>query len=65
MIIDHGDGYMSLYAHAEGLYREVGEMVERNEVIAMVGDSGGSRKAKTYFEIRQKGQPLDPEKWCG
>ena len=64
MIIDHGDGYMSLYAHAEGLYKEVGEMVERNEVIAMVGDSGGSREAKTYFEIRQKGQPLNPEKWC-
>ena len=65
MIIDHGDGYMSLYAHAEGLYKEVGERVEQNEVIAMVGDSGGSRKAKTYFEIRRKGQPLNPEKWCG
>lgn len=65
MIIDHGDGYMSLYAHAEGLYKEVGEMVEQNEVIAMVGDSGGSREAKIYFEIRQKGKPLNPEKWCG
>ena len=64
MIIDHGEGYMSLYAHAEGLYKEVGEMVEENEVIAMVGDFGASKEANIYFEIRQKGQPLNPQKWC-
>lgn len=64
LIIDHGDGFMSLYAHAEGLHKEVGEAVELGEVIASVGDSGGATQPNLYFEIRRQGAPVDPADWC-
>lgn len=64
MIIDHGDGYMSLYGHNQALYKETGEWVEAGEVIASVGRSGGQDQAGLYFEIRHNGKPIDPAKWC-
>lgn len=64
-IVDHGENYMSLYAHAEGLYKKIGENVTRGEVIAIVGDSGDVDNPKLYFEIRQNGAPVDPSVWCG
>lgn len=64
LIIDHGDGYMSLYAHNQSLHREVGEWVTANEIISTVGNSGGQFKSALYFEIRQQGKPTDPRKWC-
>lgn len=64
IIIDHGDGYMSLYGHNESLYRETGDWVEPGEVIATVGDSGGQEQSGLYFEIRKDGKPSDPVRWC-
>jgi septal ring factor EnvC (AmiA/AmiB activator) len=64
IIIDHGDGYMSLYGHNQSLYLETGDWVEPGEVIATVGDSGGLERAGLYFEIRKNGKPSDPVRWC-
>ena len=64
LIIDHGDGYMSLYGHNQSLAKEVGDWVEIHEVIASVGMSGGQKKSALYFEIRKNGQPNNPGKWC-
>ena len=63
-IIDHGDGYMSLYGGNQSLYKEVGDWVEAGEVIASVGNSGGNKNTALYFEIRYKGKPTNPLKWC-
>lgn len=64
VIIDHGDGYMSLYAHNQSLLRQTGEWVNSGDAIATVGNSGGQQSANLYFEIRHNGQPTDPRKWC-
>ncbi|MDR9437313.1 MAG: peptidoglycan DD-metalloendopeptidase family protein [Thiohalophilus sp.] len=64
MIIDHGDGYMSLYGHNQGLLKEVGDWVEAEEPIAEVGSSGGRDEAGLYFEIRHNGKPTNPASWC-
>jgi septal ring factor EnvC (AmiA/AmiB activator) len=64
IIIDHGDGYMSLYGHNQSLYKETGDWIEAGEVIASVGDSGGVSKPGLYFEIRREGRPTDPVRWC-
>ena len=63
-IIDHGDGYMSLYGGNQSLYKEVGDWVEAGDVIAAVGNSGGLDEHALYFEIRHDGKPLNPLKWC-
>jgi septal ring factor EnvC (AmiA/AmiB activator) len=62
-IIDHGDGYLSLYGHNERLYKEVGERVTAGDTIASVGDSGGRSAPALYFEIRKAGKPVDPRPW--
>ena len=62
-IIDHGDGYLSLYGHNERLYKEVGERVTAGDAIATVGDSGGRSTPALYFEIRKSGRPIDPKPW--
>jgi len=64
MIIDHGDGYMSLYGHNQSLFKEIGEWVEEGETIASVGNSGGQSQSNLYFELRFKGKPVNPAKWC-
>ncbi|MCW8932360.1 MAG: peptidoglycan DD-metalloendopeptidase family protein [Gammaproteobacteria bacterium] len=63
-IIDHGDGYMSLYGHNQTLLKEVGDWVENNEIIATVGSSGGIKSVGLYFEIRHNGKPSNPSRWC-
>jgi septal ring factor EnvC (AmiA/AmiB activator) len=63
-IIDHGNGYMSLYGGNQSLYKEVGDWVESGEVIASVGNSGGRKDSALYFEIRHDGKPVNPLKWC-
>jgi len=63
LIIDHGDGYMSLYAHNQSLLKEPGDWVSAGEKIATVGNSGGLEKAELYFEIRHQGKPLNPIQW--
>jgi septal ring factor EnvC (AmiA/AmiB activator) len=62
-IIDHGNGYMSLYAHNEQLYKAVGEQVAAGDAIAAAGDSGGTPRPELYFEIRKAGRPIDPRPW--
>ena len=63
-IIDHGDGYMSLYGHNESLFKQAGDWVQAGEVIATAGDSGGQPVSGVYFEIRSRGKPINPSKWC-
>ena len=64
LIIDHGNGYMSLYGHNQSLYKDTGEQIKPNEVIAALGSSGGNNEHGLYFELRHKGKPLNPAKWC-
>ena len=59
-IIDHGDGYMSLYGHNEALFKSAGDWVEAGERIAMVGQTGGYPKPGLYFEIRHKSKAVNP-----
>ncbi len=63
IIIDHGDGYLSLYGHNERLFKEVGERVTAGDTIATLGDTGGRPRAELYFEIRKAGKPVDPRPW--
>jgi septal ring factor EnvC (AmiA/AmiB activator) len=62
-IIDHGDGYLSLYGHNERLYKGVGDTVAAGDVIAASGDSGGTSRPQLYFEIRKGSRPVDPGPW--
>jgi murein hydrolase activator len=62
-IVDHGDGYLSLYGHNDRLYKAVGERVSAGEPIAAAGDSGGRARPELYFEIRKSGRPIDPRPW--
>ncbi len=64
VIIDHGDGYMSLYGHNQSLFKEIGEWAEEGETIATVGSSGGKAHSQLYFELRHKGKPVNPARWC-
>ncbi|TWI75551.1 septal ring factor EnvC (AmiA/AmiB activator) [Desulfobotulus alkaliphilus] len=63
MILDHGDHYYSVYAHAEELFKKTGDSVNRNEVIATVGDAGSLSGSMLHFEIRRQGKPIDPMLW--
>ena len=64
IIVEHDGGFMSLYGHNRTLIRETGDWVDSGEIIATVGDSGGSAKPALYFEIRSAGTPVDPGRWC-
>jgi septal ring factor EnvC (AmiA/AmiB activator) len=64
IVIDHGNGYMSLYAHNQTLLKSVGDRVETGEPIALVGQSGGQDQAGLYFEIRHQGKAVNPKIWC-
>jgi len=63
MILDHGDGYMSLYGENSSLYKGVGEWVGRGEAIAAAGNSGGQLRTGLYLELRKDGQPVNPAGW--
>jgi septal ring factor EnvC (AmiA/AmiB activator) len=63
MIIDHGDGYMSLYGRNESLLHEAGDWVEAGQVVALVGQDSLDRKAGLYFELRKDGQAVNPTRW--
>jgi len=64
LIVDHGDGYMTLYGHNQSLFKEVGDWVEVNEPVALVGSSGGREQAGVYFGIRHQGRAVNPARWC-
>lgn len=64
VILDHGNGYLSLYGHNQSLLKDAGQIVEAGEAIATVGTSGGQNTPALYFAIRQQGRPSDPAQWC-
>jgi septal ring factor EnvC (AmiA/AmiB activator) len=64
VIIDHGKGYLSLYAFNQNISKNVGAHVKAGDTIASVGRSGGRSQAALYFGIRSKGRPVNPEHWC-
>ncbi|MGH8077099.1 MAG: murein hydrolase activator EnvC family protein [Lysobacter sp.] len=63
LIVDHGNGYMSLYAHNDALLKDVGAAVKRGESVGTVGNSGGQGRPALYFELRRNGQPVNPTTW--
>ena len=63
LILDHGRGFMSLYANNEGLLRKVGETVRGGDPVARVGATGGDEESGLYFELRRDGKPFDPLAW--
>ena len=63
LIVDHGNGYMSLYAHNDALLKDVGATVKRGESVGTVGNSGGQGRPALYFELRRNGQPVNPTTW--
>ncbi len=63
VIIDHGDGYLSLYGHNDRLFKAVGASVNSGDLIAAAGDTGGRAEPALYFEIRRGGKPVDPRPW--
>tara|TARA_A100001015_G_scaffold321115_1_gene450197 strand:- start:2062 stop:3189 length:1128 start_codon:yes stop_codon:yes gene_type:complete len=63
IIVDHGDSFMSLYAHNQELLKDTGDWVDTGEILAHSGDSGGLNKPALYFEIRQNGEPRNPRQW--
>lgn len=65
LILDHGDGYLSLYGHNDSLLREPGEWVGTGETVALAGNSGGSGETGLYFAIRHQGRSIDPISWLG
>ncbi len=64
VIIDHGKGYMTLYAFNQSLYKKKGDRVKAGTVIAAVGKSGGRTKSGLYFGVRKRGKAVNPVKWC-
>ncbi|MDH5544525.1 MAG: peptidoglycan DD-metalloendopeptidase family protein [Gammaproteobacteria bacterium] len=63
LIVDHGAGYLSLYGHNQALMKLVGDKVKQGDKIALVGQTGTTRKPSLYFEIRFKGEPVNPQRW--
>lgn len=63
MVIDHGDGFLSVYGNNESLLRNVGDRVAVGDVVAAVGNTGGIEQTGLYFELRFQGRPFDPLKW--
>jgi len=63
VIVDHGGGFFSLYAHASSIAKKVGAHVAKNEVVASVGDVDSARGPQLYFELRYQGRPVDPSPW--
>ncbi len=63
LIVDHGEGYMSLYANNETLFKQAGDKLRGGDTIAAVGNSGGNQDSGLYFELRHESKPFDPIKW--
>jgi septal ring factor EnvC (AmiA/AmiB activator) len=63
LIVDHGQGFMSLYGNNETLYKQVGDSIQTGDIVASVGNSGGNFDYGLYFELRYKGSPFNPDKW--
>jgi murein hydrolase activator len=63
LILDHGDGFLSLYSNNESLYKQPGDPVRAGDVVASVGATGGQDEPGLYFELRRQGTPFDPMTW--
>ena len=63
IILDHGDGYMSLYGNNQAVLKQVGDSVRAGDVIASVGNSGGNEANGLYYELRNQSRPFDPLSW--
>jgi murein hydrolase activator len=63
VIVDHGEGYMSLYSNNESLYKQSGDTVKAGETIASAGNSGGQEDTGVYFELRHQSRPINPMTW--
>jgi septal ring factor EnvC (AmiA/AmiB activator) len=63
MIVDHGDGFLSIYGNNQALLLQTGDTVKAGEAIATVGNSGGNPESGLYFELRHQGRPFDPIRW--
>ena len=63
LIVDHGNGYMSLYANNDALLKDAGDAVKRGDAVGSVGSSGGQGRPALYFELRRNGQPVNPNVW--
>ena len=63
VIVDHGEGYMTLYGYNETILKNTGDWVAPGDVIATVGDSGGQAQTGLYFELRQGTKPVNPRQW--
>ncbi len=64
LILDHGNGFMSIYGRNNSLFKSTGDSVNAGDLIATVGMSGGHSKPALYFSLRLKGKPIDPTEWC-
>jgi septal ring factor EnvC (AmiA/AmiB activator) len=64
LIVDHGEGLLSVYGNNESLLRSVGDRIEADDVISAVGNTGGNTESGLYFELRFEGRPIDPLKWA-
>ena len=64
-ILDHGDGYMTLYGHSSSLFTSPGDWIAAGEAIGLSGRTGGTEQPAVYFEVRHKGKPLNPARWLG
>jgi septal ring factor EnvC (AmiA/AmiB activator) len=63
VIVDHGEGYMTLYGYNETILKNAGDWVAPGDVIATVGDSGGQQQSSVYFELRRGTKPVNPRQW--
>lgn len=63
VIVDHGDGYMSLYGNNQAILKQAGEIVRGGDAIASVGNSGGNEANGVYYELRLQSRPFDPLSW--
>jgi len=63
LIVEHSDGYMSIYAHNYTLLKDLGDHVKQHDKIARVGQSGGYHNPRLYFALRHNGQPINPRPW--
>jgi len=64
MIVDHGDGLISVYAHNDALYWQTGDWVEAGDLLAEAGSTGWIEDIRLYFEVRDRGKPVNPARWC-
>ena len=63
LIVDHGGQYLSIYGNNDALLKQIGDTVRGGDAVASVGNSGGNPESGLYFELRHRGQPIDPLKW--